>query len=165
MRISDWSSDVCSSDLLPFFKANGEAGPGQLPIHRERIWRPVGLDDAFQRRSPILRTIARPLDPKIHARRCTEQVAERKGHDATAKMRTDMGIGITCKYKLDLVLPYPAAPAGGKARQRKHVPAVLIGNHQRQAAVRKTPRCVIHPLLWPDARPQIRRTEIGRAHV
>src|SRR3546814_10101412 len=89
MRISDWSSDVCSSDLLPFFKANGEAGPGQLPIHRERIWRPVGLDDAFQRRSPILRTIARPLDPQIHARRCTEQVAERKGHDATAKMRTD----------------------------------------------------------------------------
>src|SRR3546814_4338053 len=63
----------------------------------------VGLDDAFQRRSPILRTIARPLDPQIHARRCTEQVAERKGHDATAKMRTDMGIGITCKYKLDQI--------------------------------------------------------------
>src|SRR3546814_17016750 len=69
-----------------------------------------------------------------------------------------MGIGITCKYKLDLVLPYPAAPAGGKARRRKHVPAVLIGNHQRQAAVRKTPRCVIHPLPLPGARPQIRRT-------
>src|SRR3546814_9860837 len=107
MRISDWSSDVCSSDLLPFFKANGEAGPGQLPIHRERIWRPVGLDDAFQRRSPILRTIARHLDPQIHARRCTEQVAERKGHDAHAKMRTDMGIGLTCKYKPDNVLHYP----------------------------------------------------------
>src|SRR3546814_3996816 len=72
MRISDWSSDVCSSDLL-------------------------------------------------FARRCTEQVAERKGHDATAKMRTDMGIGITCKYKLDLVLPYPAAPAGGKAERKSVV--------------------------------------------
>src|SRR3546814_17250405 len=108
-------------DLIAFFKANGEAGPGELTIHRERRWLPVVLDDGFQRRSPIRRTIARPLDPQIHARRCTEQVAERKGHDATAKMRTDMGIGITCKYKLDLVLPYPAAPAGGKADRKSVV--------------------------------------------
>src|SRR3546814_10201057 len=34
MRISDWSSDVCSSDLLCFYSADASAVPG--PFHQPR---------------------------------------------------------------------------------------------------------------------------------
>src|SRR3546814_4475851 len=53
MRISDWSSDVCSSDLSPRHqhrRADGAGGAGclvwqQLAHHRQqRVWRDAGAD-------------------------------------------------------------------------------------------------------------------------
>src|SRR3546814_8282609 len=54
MSISDWSSDVCSSDLLPLvpgylsFVAGGAVAPTASPMEvRLRRWRTLGLSACF----------------------------------------------------------------------------------------------------------------------
>src|SRR3546814_10040906 len=71
MRISDWSSDVCSSDLFALFGQKGlETGGLPQPVGRR-----VGDDErAVARRQHDARDIA--LDPEAQR----EPVAERKGH-------------------------------------------------------------------------------------
>src|SRR3546814_2943298 len=39
MRISDWSSDVCSSDLLPAYEVSNHARPGEESRHNLTYWR------------------------------------------------------------------------------------------------------------------------------
>src|SRR3546814_10844946 len=71
MRISDWSSDVCSSDLAP---AHFRIGIVRIHQHRHRaavrMRHPV-IDDHVRsgdRRDDIeSRTIARPYDHALHA--------------------------------------------------------------------------------------------------
>ncbi len=50
--------------------------PRELPVHREREWRPVGLDDPLERRDAVLGTIGRAFDPEIVGLGRPEQVAE-----------------------------------------------------------------------------------------
>src|SRR3546814_4400461 len=83
MRISDWRSDVFSSDLLPRFKFHHDLAAGRLlsqlmakaladagrpqallavPLHRARL-RTRGYDQALELARPLARALGIPLLP------------------------------------------------------------------------------------------------------
>src|SRR3546814_21028274 len=67
MRISDWSSDVCSSDLFGLWKRPGDAGrsPCQFFSDMRRIWN--APQAAFHR-------IEAGIDRHVHARQHVDEV-------------------------------------------------------------------------------------------
>src|SRR3546814_15193033 len=88
MRISDWSSDVCSSDLSPCRCRRCCGG-----------WRPAEPADRAWRGSP----------PSCRGRRCRTPGSRRSGR---ASCRAERGRR-SCSYERKIVLPAPArAPAG-----------------------------------------------------
>src|SRR3546814_14921394 len=90
MRISDWSSDVCSSDLLyinPDARGSGSSGFRRRFAFRlddlallalVQLWRRIAFDDARQRASlPAHDDAAEPVEgvlPKIGRASCRERV-------------------------------------------------------------------------------------------
>src|SRR3546814_18186556 len=82
MRISDWSSDVCSSDLLP---ASGEdfSAPLRPRIDRRHMPQRVALADApeAELRRHALRCVIAKVDDAAHVARFEVRIgpAERRG--------------------------------------------------------------------------------------
>jgi hypothetical protein len=136
------------------------AGPGQLPVHGKGKRQPVGLDDAFERRDPVLRKIGDAARPQTHARFGSEQVADVEGQDAAAEMRLcEMGAGPAGVFDLDLeVVEFrPAIPLGLDAARRQDLPAHAVGDAEGQAAIGKAFRRRIHPVARRPARHDPRR--------
>src|SRR3546814_10823354 len=61
MRISDWSSDVCSSDLLRRLSAWLEATPDGISVELPELAQELGLGANVGRSSAVIRTRARLL--------------------------------------------------------------------------------------------------------
>src|SRR3546814_13345202 len=67
MRISDWSSDVCSSDLEPRTKSRSKSRRGRSPDLRDPSLMPVRDAHASARRSGL-----RPRHPRRIQSRCAD---------------------------------------------------------------------------------------------
>src|SRR3546814_12070674 len=84
MRISDWSSDVCSSDLAPDqgFAAAGIAGD-RVHRHREVLWQQAGIDERSDQGDGAGRIAAGIADP----------LGDRKsvGEGKSVSVRLDLG--------------------------------------------------------------------------
>src|SRR3546814_1265496 len=70
MRISDWSSDVCSSDLIGVARAQcgGAKTAVQLGVAFITYANPAGVKQANNRRDSLLPTDTRLLQVPLHAR-------------------------------------------------------------------------------------------------
>src|SRR3546814_20003283 len=65
MRISDWSSDVCSSDLLSARAPAGSKTAGSTDFGGEGEYRPAACERGVERRNAArLARIRRPADPR-----------------------------------------------------------------------------------------------------
>src|SRR3546814_7461439 len=75
MRISDWSSDVCSSDLRTIFQEFARLDRGDGGLHAERTFR-------FPGRERVLQNTMRIVDGRVHdfmGRRSEERRVGKEG--------------------------------------------------------------------------------------
>src|SRR3546814_8798880 len=75
MRISDWSSDVCSSDLLSLKRLKGEGTPSASTEHNDKAQCPISHEHRASRgwrsTSAAEPCIARlPINQRDNTRRC-----------------------------------------------------------------------------------------------
>lgn len=126
------------------------ARPGKAPVHGEGIGAPVGLDNAGEGRDAILHAIDRAGDPGVPARRGAQEEAHLEGEDARAEIG-HRAAGMMHGQRiiqphLHIFHLHAAIPAHRHARWGKHLPAMLVGNRQRQAAIGKALRRCVHPV-------------------
>ena len=55
------------AERLILLKPDPDVGPGETPVHREGVGRPVGLDHAAQGGDAVLYGVGRTADPKVPA--------------------------------------------------------------------------------------------------
>jgi hypothetical protein len=143
------------AERLTSFEPHHELRTREQPIHRERVRRPIGLDDTGQRRQAVLRPVERPGREEVDTRLCTEQTRDIEGEDPMSEVaeggRRRTGIG----RDVDGFLVCATVPVGGEARRRKNLPAVRIGNVQRQTAIGETLIGRVHPRAFHRRRPHI----------
>lgn len=70
---------------LALLEADRRARPGEHPVHGEAVGRPIGLDDAGQRRDPVLRPIDGALHHQLGAGLGAEQARQMEGEDAVGR--------------------------------------------------------------------------------
>src|SRR3546814_114210 len=135
MRISDWSSDVCSSDLLGL-AAHGE--PGEAPLAEARV-------DAFAHgATPVDRLAMGALHapaPGCNTRAVLGAgrigiglvlAARRRAVDPDASLGRPFGIVVLVKAAVDQMAPGPAAVALLQAlKHRPHQAAVGAAGQRR----------------------------------
>src|SRR3546814_14362444 len=111
MRISDWSSDVCSSDLLPALKAD-EIGVGQArfePFARRSL---ADHDHLVRHDAPPKHVdgVGNDVEPFFHhepAEKCE------RGHIVVEPGRADARQDAPARVEEPLVKPQRPAAAGG----------------------------------------------------
>src|SRR3546814_20064619 len=104
MRISDWSSDVCSSDLYAPVRAFSSAGQGSAPAdaalqQKRRMSRRTPLKRPPHRRRPRPRTVDRIGGPVERQRREAVAGAGRRGE---AEDRKSVVSGKSVSVRVDL---------------------------------------------------------------
>src|SRR3546814_17256000 len=115
MRISDWSSDVCSSDLRHPLPPAPPAGGGE-PRRRQRRARGVGRRSAPPRRGGERRQVALPRADEPRAAHALERHPRLLGDDRAP----DHGAGLAALRRLRTGHP-PPRPAPADPEDRKSV--------------------------------------------
>lgn len=117
-----------------------------FPVHREAERHPVGFDHAGERINAVLGPVDGSLNHEVVARFGPEQRGDVERQDAVAKVadrrRGRPRIGAD-DHGIQAGLP---RPSGGEARRRQHLPAVAIGDVQREAAIGEPLVGLLHPL-------------------
>src|SRR3546814_4011419 len=92
MRISDWSSDVCSSDLRDAARITGRARCGRMDAARTYCCRCGG---GMRRRT------AKPADRDIDGRGLTDRLARHplQGGKRGFEREVDLGLGFGCETR------------------------------------------------------------------
>src|SRR3546814_1299485 len=90
MRISDWSSDVCSSDLAPARVAI--VGGGYIGVELSGLLRMLGSEvELFAHRARVLHDFDRELVERLQENYRQTGIALRLEHDVTALERAGAG--------------------------------------------------------------------------
>src|SRR5262249_33598477 len=110
------------AERLTSFEPHHELRAREHPIHRERVGRPICLDDTGQRRQAVLRPVERPGRDEIDTRLGTEQTRDMKGEDAMSEVagggRRRIGVG----GEVGGFLWWAAVPIGGAAARANNTP-------------------------------------------
>ena len=118
--------------------------PGEPPIHREAIWRPIGFHDPGQRCDPALDLVGRTTDPEIPAWRRAEQRFDVERQHTLAKQRHGWGRPGAGAY--DHILDArTTSPIRDDVARAQDFPAMCVGDVERKTPIGKGLGCRIHP--------------------
>src|ERR1700742_1191417 len=113
---------------------------GEFPAHAETRACPVGLDDALERRSAVLRIVRRPAHQEVVASRSAKQHRQMPGQDAVTEMaERQQLVGVRLvgpDYHVHAVLL--TEPRSSERTPVTQLPTTLIGDEHGQTATRPT---------------------------
>src|SRR3546814_7973054 len=99
MRISDWSSDVCSSDLSGSFRSNPFCLETPSDRQRRRVDMAVGTELARIAQAEGGAVVPGRADPGIHQARVTRQRSEEHTSELQSLMRISYAVFCLKKKK------------------------------------------------------------------